>query len=115
MHFLSNSKRAVVCTTPHLLAMHRNSVSKGYNRALPDDVISRLDPYGIHVATFQMHHMRELRTHWLAKFSNTTEPVMVAIDCDHEVFASNHRICTEGKIASILFSNTLAMAIQEEP
>ena len=74
------------CTTPALLELAQNA--RGRNRAANISVLKgQLDPTGTHVLNMSMiHNDVELRTWWLVKATDSTEPVDLWLDVDLEVF-----------------------------
>lgn len=77
--------KATVTNTPGIVHLVLNA--SGRNRSVYEDkFISTVDPAGTHVLGFQMpHNDVEMRTMWLCKMLDTSEPAEIWLDVDIDV------------------------------
>lgn len=70
-----------VCNTEKLRYLNRDAVKRGYNRAIADGAIAKLDSNGYHVASIVLfHNDTEFRCRVLMKFENDNTPHEVWLD-----------------------------------
>ena len=68
-------------STQDLTTLNNNAITKGYNRAVTDEAIAKLDPNGTHVVAYAfIHNGDHYRVHFYTKFLGKEEPVGLWID-----------------------------------